>query len=163
MSDMLVKLYEVEERPELYEALKEKGISVRRALGLDASRILKFIEENFDKNWVDECRVALVKQPSTCYIAVKDKKLIGFCCYDATYIDFLGPLGVAESERGQGIGQALLRRCMLAMGEAGYGYAIIGWAAPKAIPMYERCFGATLIPGSHPGIYRAMIEMEESV
>lgn len=162
MADMLVKLYDVDEKEELYEKLKQKGILIKRALGLDASLVYEFIEENgFSFRWVDECRVAFAFQPSTCYIAVKGGRVIGFCCYDATYRDFLGPLGVMESERSQGIGEALLRKCMLSMREAGYGYGIIGWASPKAAPMYERCFGAIKIPDSYPGIYGNMVGIEE--
>lgn len=162
MADMLVKLYEIEENRELYRELSRKGIHIKRALGLDASFVYDFIEKGkFSKRWVDECRAAFSAQPSTCYIAVKNGEVIGFCCYDATYKDFLGPLGVAEKERKQGIGQALLRKCMISMKEAGYGYAIIGWAAEKAKPMYKKCFGALEIPDSFPGIYENMIGIEE--
>lgn len=162
MADMLVKLYDIEENKELYQELLEKGIRIKRAMGLDASFVYRFIEKaGFLKRWVDECRAAFSTQPSSCYIAVKGTKVIGFCCYDATYKDFLGPLGVAESERRQGIGQALLGKCMLSMKEAGYGYAIIGWADEGAKHMYESCFGASEIPGSFPGIYQNMIGIEE--
>lgn len=158
--DMLVKLYEVKEERPLYEALEEKGILIKRALGLDASKVLGFIREHFHEGWVDEARVALMCQPSNCYIAVKNKKIIGFCCYDATYKDFVGPLGVDERERRQGIGEALLRRCLLSMREAGYGYAIIGWAEENAAESYKRWFGAQFIENSHPGIYANMVEMD---
>lgn len=160
MSDMLVKLYEIDEMPEVYEKLENAGIRVKRALGMDTTKVLDFVAEHFHQGWVDECRVALMSQPSKCYVAVKEKKVIGFCCYDATYRDFVGPLGVDEKERSQGIGQALMRKCMLAMRDEGYGYAIIGWAAEKAMPMYERNFHAILIPDSHPGIYANMVEAE---
>ena len=162
MADMLVKLYDVQETRELYEKLQKKGICIKRALGLDASLVYRFIEENeFSARWVDECRVAFSFQPSTCYIAVKESRIIGFCCYDATFRDFLGPLGAKKSERSQGIGEALLRKCMLSMRESGYGYAMIGWADPKAAPMYEKRFGAVRIPGSFPGIYINMVGIEE--
>lgn len=161
MADMLVKLYDIEEKRELFERFSEKGIEIKRALGLDASLVYQFIEENgFSSRWVDESRVAFSSQPSSCYIAVKEGCVIGFCCYDATYRDFLGPLGVKESERSQGIGEALFRKCMLSMKESGYGYAIIGWASTKAAHMYERCFNAIWIPDSFPGIYGNMVGIE---
>ncbi len=69
--------------------------------------------------------------------------------------------GLKKSERSQGIGEALLRKCMLSMRESGYGYAMIGWADPKAAPMYEKRFGAVRIPGSFPGIYSNMVGIEE--
>lgn len=96
MADMLVKLYDVQEKRELYENSR-KGYLYKRALGLDASLVYRFIEENeFSARWVDECRVAFSFQPSTCYIAVKESRIIGFCCYDAAFRDFLGPLGVKK-------------------------------------------------------------------
>lgn len=161
MADMLVKLYEIEEKRELFTRLLEKGIKIKRAMGLDASLVYRFIRENgFSPRWEDECRVAFCSQPSSCYIAVKENKIIGFCCYDATCRDFLDPLGVKNSERSQGIGEALLRKCMLSMREEGYGYGIIGWASPKAAPMYQKKFHAMWIPDSFPGIYENMTEIE---
>jgi len=54
MADMLVKLYDVQEKRELYEKLQKKGICIKRALGLDASLVYRFIEENeFSARWVD--------------------------------------------------------------------------------------------------------------
>ena len=44
MADMLVKLYDVQETRELYEKLQKKGICIKRALGLDASLVYRFIE-----------------------------------------------------------------------------------------------------------------------
>ena len=79
MADMLVKLYEIDENRELYRELSEKGIHIKRALGLDASFVCDFIEkEKFSKRWVDECRAAFSAQPSACYIAVKNGEVIGF-------------------------------------------------------------------------------------
>lgn len=45
MADMLVKLYEIDENRELYRELSEKGIHIKRALGLDASFVCDFIEK----------------------------------------------------------------------------------------------------------------------
>lgn len=67
---------------------------------------------------------------------------------------FFGPTGVAESARRNGIGTALLLATLHAMAGAGYGYAIIGDAAPTT--MYART-GATPIDGSTPGIYEGLL------
>ena len=89
-------------------------------------------------------------------------ELIGFACYDATAKGFFGPTGVAEPHRGQGVGGQLLTVAMDAMRAAGYGYAIFGWVAPKAIPLYQRQVGAMLIPNSEPvnSIYRNLISVQ---
>ena len=80
--------------------------------------------------------------------------VLGFACYDATAKDFFGPTGVMESQRGKGIGAALLIACMQAMAAEGYAYAVIGGAGPVAF--YEKVVGATVIPDSVPGPYRDM-------
>ncbi len=158
MSDMLVKLYELKEDiPEL-NILKEKNVRILRALSPDKFRVLEFIEKAFGKGWASECDVAFSNKPVSCYIAVKEKKVIGFACYDATAPDFFGPMGVEESERKLGIGKVLLLKCLLAMKAKGYAYAIIGGAA---VPdWYNKICGATVIEGSEPGIYKDMVEVE---
>ena len=98
---------------------------------------------------------ALYRSPVSCYAAVDaDKQVLGFACYDATAKDFFGPTGVMESQRGKGIGAALLIACMQAMAAEGYAYAVIGGAGPVAF--YEKVVGATVIPDSVPGPYRDM-------
>lgn len=55
---------------------------------------------------------------------------MGYACYDATAPDFFGPTRVLDSEQSHGVGTALLLRCLTAMREYGYGYAIIGSVGP---------------------------------
>ncbi|MDY3286450.1 MAG: GNAT family N-acetyltransferase, partial [Eubacteriales bacterium] len=62
---------------------------------------------------------------------------------------------VLETERHAGIGTVLLLRCLRAMREDGYGYAIIGSAGP--VDYYRKVCGATVIEGSSPGIYSDLI------
>ena len=62
---------------------------------------------------------------------------------------------MAESARGKGIGAALLLRCMEAMYDEGYGYAIIGGVGPA--DFYSKILGATLIEGSEYSIYKDLI------
>ncbi len=71
---------------------------------------------------------------------------------------FFGPTRVLDSERGKGIGKALLLRSLRAMRDEGYVYAIIGGVGPAEF--YEKCVGATLIEGSTPGIYRDLLGKE---
>ena len=62
--------------------------------------------------------------------------------------------------RGKHIGKALLLRTLFAMREAGYGYAIIGWAEDAA-PFSEKTVGARFIEGGTPEntVYSRMIRM----
>lgn len=94
--------------------------------------------------------------PVSCYVAVENKRLVGFACYDATCKNFFGPMGVNESMRGKGIGKALLLQCLHEMASQGYAYAIIGGAGP--VDFYVRTVQAVEIAGSTPGIYRGLLE-----
>ena len=154
--DMLVKLYEVQDCPELIEKLKNEGVLIKKAMTPDLTKITSWVKETFGQGWADECTAGILSDG--CWIAVKDKKVIGFACYDATMKDFFGPTGVAEDMRGHGIGKALLIRCMISMRERGYAYAIIGSAGPK--DFYRKAVGAIGIEGSIPGAYRNMVGAE---
>lgn len=154
--DMLVKLYEVQDCPELMEKLKAEGIFIKKAMTPDLTKITSWVKETFGQGWADECTAAILTDG--CWIAVKDKKVIGFACYDATMKDFFGPTGVQEDMRGHGVGKALLIRCLISMKERGYAYAIIGSAGPK--DFYRKAVGAIGIEGSIPGAYRNMVGAE---
>lgn len=152
--DMLVKLYNVKKDPELVKKLESEGITLKRALPFDMHRILQYVKETFSDGWADECQRAILQ--NTCHIAVREGKVIGFACCEATGKGFFGPTGVTEDERGKGIGKALLLESLCLMYELGYGYAIIGWA-DDATGFYEKTVDAMIIPDSHPGIYQNMI------
>ncbi|MDP4145472.1 MAG: GNAT family N-acetyltransferase [Bacillota bacterium] len=159
MPDMLVKLYNVNEETKLFRDLQEQGITIKKVLSPDRTKVLEFVKENFNNNWVNECKAAFSNNPITCYVAVRDKEVIGFACYDATAKNYFGPTGVLECERGKGVGRALLNKSLLSMWEDGFGYAIIGWTN-KAIGFYEKTVQAVVIEDSSPGIYKRMIEMD---
>lgn len=158
-TDMLVKLYDLPDSTAVNRQLEQEGITLHRAMALDRSKILRFVRESFPngEGWANECSVTLTKQPSTCMIAVWQKQVVGFACYDATAKGFFGPTGVSEQLRGKGIGTALLYRALEAMREEGYGYAAIGWVT-DAFEFYQKTCGAIPIPDSFPGVYRHMIE-----
>ncbi|MDD6262405.1 MAG: GNAT family N-acetyltransferase [Clostridiales bacterium] len=157
MPDMLVKLYELPDSRPIYGELMSKGIEIVRPMTPNKSKILGWITENFGAGWADEISAAFTRHPVSCFVAVdrQEKKILGFAGYDCTYPDFFGPTGVEKSSRGLGIGKALLLRCLEAMRDEGYGYAIIGSAGP--CDFYARCVGATVIEGSSPGVYKNMI------
>lgn len=159
MADMLVNLYRLPNRDD--GIFKQNGIVIKRVLPLDKSKVLSFICSEFKQSWADECEHAFSHDPIGCYIAVRDGEILGFACYDATAKGYFGPTGVKQTERRQGIGAALLRACLNSMREIGYGYAIIGWAAEKAIPLYQREAGAVLIENSEPAesLYSNMVDL----
>lgn len=156
--DMLVKLYEL---PETYvpdQKVIDANIRIYRPMAGDKGRISTFIRTNFGELWANEFEKAMSNTPVSCFIAVdRTGKLAGFSCYDASYRNFFGPIGVLEKYRGLHIGKELLIRALYAMREEGYGYAIIGWSAEKNGVFYRRACGAVEIPDSFPGIYKNLL------
>ena len=163
---MLVKLYNLVPDGALAGRLAAERITIKRALAPDARRIIRFVEGNAGEHWpqeskdswVGECEAALANHPPTCFLAVRDRHLLGFGCYDATAKGFFGPTGVLHEARGRGVGKALLLTSLFAMREDGYGYAVIGSPGASAIGFYEKTVHAETIKDSSPGIYGRMIE-----
>ncbi|MBI1802770.1 MAG: GNAT family N-acetyltransferase [Chloroflexi bacterium] len=155
MPDMLVKLYALPDGADDFARLRREGVDVRRALAPEKHLVVAWVRRRFSEYWASECEVAFARAPLSCVVAVSQSRLVGFACYDATMKGFFGPTGVLPSERGRGIGRALLIAALEAMRAEGYGYAIIGGVGPAEL--YQKAVGATLIEGSSPGIYRGML------
>lgn len=155
MIDMLVRLYDLPESAVLYAAVAEKGVTLRRSRAFERHTVAKFVRANFSEKWVSEVEVALTRQPVTCFIATKDREIIGFACYETTLRGFFGPTGVSEAARGMGLGKALLFKSLEGLRDLGYAYAIIGGVGPKEF--YAKACGAIEIPGSDPGTYTDLL------
>jgi GNAT superfamily N-acetyltransferase len=138
------------------DTLLEQGVQIRRALGPEKHAAMEWVEKEFSRAWASECDVAMSSQPVSCFLAVKDGKIAGFACYDATLKGFFGPIGVDKTVHKKGLGKALLLRTLEAMKEAGYGYAAIGWAGP--VDFFKKTAGAVAIEGSEPGVYRNLVK-----
>ena len=155
MSDMLVKLYNLPPLEPLLTQHKEAGLDIRRALAAEKQIVVNWVGQTFEAPWASECEVAFAQQPISCFIAIEAGQLVGFACHDATCKNFFGPTGVSESQRGRGVGKALLLACLHAMAVQGYAYAIIGGVGP--FEFYAKTVGAIKIPDSAPGIYGGML------
>jgi hypothetical protein len=163
VTDLLVKLYDLPGPADVGPAREAgegtrppaRGILVRRALAPELRATERWVAAEFGEGWASEVAVAFSRQPVSCFIAVKERQIVGFSCYDATARGFFGPAGVLEAERGGGVGKALLLACLHDMRQLGYGYAIIGGVGP--VGFYQRTVGATVIEGSDPGIYPRLV------
>jgi GNAT superfamily N-acetyltransferase len=152
MPDLLVNLLKL---PSL-DRLNDEGVNIRRAQPFEMTRVRDFIEQNFSVAWADEISVGFANKPVTVVIATRAGRVIGFASYECTRKAFFGPTGVAESERSQGIGSALLIASLWGLRELGYVYGIIGGAGP--VEFYQAAVGAILIPESEPGIYTDLLQ-----
>lgn len=155
MADMLVRLWKLD-----YNGFRKKeeaitgitGIRFVRVLSPNFKKVEKFISKEFGEGWASETTAAFYRDPVSCFVAVDtENELLGFACYNATGKGFFGPTGVKKAVRGQGIGSVLLWRCLEALWEQDYAYAIIGGAGP--VDYYAKAVGATVIEDSSPGIY----------
>ena len=155
MTDMLVKLYNLPPlEPELEEQRKH-GITIRRAIPPEKHFVKEWVSKHFSEFWASEVDVAFGHMPVSCWLAVEDKQLVGFTCYDTSSKGFFGPIGVGDAARGRNTGRALLIQCLHVMHYQGYGYAIIGGVGP--IEFYQKVVGATIIEDSTPGVYAGML------
>ena len=159
MPDMLVRLYDLDfskSQKEIFEG----ELRIIRVLAPDNTRVVSFVRDHFGEGWACECEKALRNNPATCFVAIVDKAMAGFACYDATARGYFGPTGVVGQYRRKGIGKALLLSCLMDMWDHDYGYAIIGWT-DEAVEFYRKAVGATVIEGSTPGIYKRLIDPDE--
>ena len=151
MIDMLVRLYDLPDSSEVYRRVEEAGVILRRPNGYERHILAHWVGEHFSPKWVSETKVAFSGHPVRAFMATKDKKILGFACYETTLKGYFGPTGVSEDARGSGIGKALLFKALEAMRDDGYAYAVIGGVGPREF--YEKACGAFEIPGSDPGIF----------
>lgn len=149
MPDMLVKLYSLPEAAS--SQMKINNLIIRRPLASEKSKVIAWIRNNFSLAWADECEITFSYFPISTYIAINEKKIIGFASYNAACKNFFGPTGVDKSFRGKGIGKNLLLVSLTAMKDQGYAYGIIGGVGP--VEFYKKAVGAVVIDGSEQSIY----------
>src|SRR2546430_13132986 len=154
MPDLLVNLLKL---PSL-DQLPDEAVTIRRAQPFEITPVREFIEKNFSVAWADEISVGFTNKPVTVFIATRDGRVIGFAGYECTRKAFFGPTGVDESERGRGIGRALLLSALHGLRELDYVYGIIGAAGP--VEFYQEIVGAIVIPDSDPGIYTDLLKKQ---
>jgi predicted N-acetyltransferase YhbS len=156
MTDLLVKLYNLEDDWSFIVEHKKQGITIRKPIGPEKHLVVQWVSDHFGSGWAAECDIAITNVPRTCFVAVKDAGIIGFACYDATALGFFGPIGVDRLHQGKKTGTALLKACLLDMKLKGYGYAVVG--AVKDTGFFKKTVGAVEIPDSFPGFYRIRIK-----
>jgi predicted GNAT family acetyltransferase len=157
MPDMLVRLYSLPDAAPYYRRVEQAAIAVRRAEPWDRLRMREFARTHFPELWGVEADRAYSNTPISCYLATRNGEIVGFAAYEVTRRGYFGPTGVREDLRGDGVGSALLFRCLQSMYEMGYAYAVIGGVGPAEF--YEKVCRAFVIPGSETGIYGSLNEL----
>src|SRR5256886_13934774 len=130
MPDLVVNLLKLPPLERSLAEVADANINIRRAQPFEITPVRQFIEKNFSVAWADEISVGFANKPVTVFIATRDIGVIGFAAYECTRKAFFGPTGVAQSERGGGVGKALLMAALWGLRELGYVYGIIGAAGP---------------------------------
>ena len=156
MPDLLVNLLKLPSLDPTLRAMESDGIVIRRPQPFEVTQVLSFVEKNFSQAWADEISVGFAYKPVSLSIAVLNQEVVGFAGYECTRRSFFGPMGVAESMRGRGVGKALLIASLWGLQELGYVYAVIGRAGP--VGFYEQAVGAIVIPDSDPGTYTNLLK-----
>jgi mycothiol synthase len=124
--------------------LRGLGVHVRR-LRSDEARPGDLFD-SWVRGWggtwqIEAARAAAYATPRI-HVAVRDGRYVGFACHGVNRTAWFGPMGTDESERGNGIGAILLRRCLADMRDAGIRTAEIAWVGPHKF--YARAVGAVL-------------------
>ena len=125
--------------------LAKLGLTIRRLIPEDLPRFGEWMR-SWGGTWAAEAEAALDHTPVGCHIAVRgdgeDAEYLAFACHGVNRRAWFGPMGTAESLRGQGVGAVLLRRCLADQRAAGLRQAEIGWTGP--IRFYARAVDAVL-------------------
>jgi GNAT superfamily N-acetyltransferase len=103
--------------------------------------LLEFVRKEFPGDWVRVVRETATKilagEPRNRLIAALDGgQIVGFAHYEN---ERFGPIGVAASQRGRGIGQVLMFATLQAQREAGFRAAWFLWSDDKTA---ERIYNA---------------------
>lgn len=155
MPDLLVPLYKLPSRETGAAAVREIGVIIRRANPFEQAPVGEFIRTHFSVGWAEETAVTFARQPITNFLAIENKKIVGFAAFESTRKAFFGPTGVDTAHRGRGIGKALLIESLWGLHDLGYAYGIIGAAGP--VEFYQKAVGAIVIPDSWPGVYADLL------
>src|SRR4051812_43692196 len=100
MTDMLVQLLKLPPAQGEIDRLRERQINVRRANPWELTRVRDFAG-GWGQTWADEVLVGFSRQPISVFIATTQAEIVGFCAYETTRRNYLGPMGVIEKSRGQ--------------------------------------------------------------
>ena len=118
-------------------ALAARGVTVRPLTEGLIPAFFEFLRAEAPADWCRHARQILMEGAPAEHVtvALSGDRVVGYCQFEGSHF---GPFGVAESERGKGIGTALLARSLARMKARGEHCAWVVWTGEKAAGLYER-------------------------
>lgn len=118
---------------EVEQKAADAGLDIQPYAGNLTLKILDFVAREFPGDWVRVVREAMHRilegdSPTRLLIALDQGEIVGFAHFDR---ERFGPIGVATSQRGRGIGQMLMFRTLEAQRAMGFNVAWFLWSDDK--------------------------------
>jgi len=116
----------------IYARLSGAGVSTAPFTPANVRPILDFLTTEFSEDWVHTARetmkdiLAGYRPADAIWAAMRGEKCIGFAQFAG---ERFGPIGVAASERGRGVGTALMVRVLQTMRQSGCSRAFFLWTS----------------------------------
>lgn len=118
------------------ESLEQAGILVEPISPPFYTRLFEFCDREFYADWSRSLREALAMPIDATQLMIcrEGDVVLGFALFGAYdgHLERFGPFGVAESERGRGLGKALLYRTLEAMKQRGCHSAWFLWTGERS-------------------------------
>ena len=118
---------------ELIKVREAEGYSFRTAGSSDLVELIAFANERFNPDWGRAIREGILQglPLSRIFVARHGSNLVGFCLHGGYegIPERFGPFGVAEEERGKGLGKILLHLCLNSMRAQGMHGAWFLWTS----------------------------------
>lgn len=114
--------------------LAGEGVTVAAFTAELTLPLLDFVKQEFPGDWVRVVREGIGRivtygdAPTRLIAPIDNGKVVGFSHYEN---ERFGPIGVATSQRGRGLGQVLMYRTLLAQRDAGFRAAWFLWSDDK--------------------------------
>lgn len=125
------------------EELRSNGISLRRAVNDDAEAV-RLLLAGYWPAWIPEIERTFRNDPISLHLAVRRDRVIAFSGYDGNNLGTgsFGPMGTDPDFQSSGLGETLLKRCLVDLHRQGHRRAIIPWVGP--VGFYTKTVGATI-------------------
>jgi ribosomal protein S18 acetylase RimI-like enzyme len=139
MDSNLVHLETPEWVKEKERLLEEQGVVLETYQPWHTLPLLDFMKQHFAGDWQRYIRETMTKislaqvASDQVFVAHENGKVLGFCQHEG---ERFGPFGVDPSERGRGIGVALLLKCLHSMRAKGWHNAWFLWTDDKVAKLY---------------------------